>query len=141
MSIVIPKTPDMSAKYVSGDNTVILDSIDGNGSTTNITSDELYIDVENTSAKDTTDTDILSIVCDPKMKSVTGKLQAQTTSVADTSQYKITTYAEIHKEATSPKFQPSVVLTDCRGICSDISLESIDGPDNRTIAGKFNYND
>ena len=102
--MVILKTPDISAKSVSADNTVIPDSIDGNGSTTNITSDESYIDVENTSAKDTTDTEILSSVCDPKMKSITGKLQAQTTSVVNTSQYKVTIYAEIHKEATSPKF-------------------------------------
>ena len=78
---------------------------------------------------------------DPKMKSITGKLQTQTTSVTDTSQYKVTTYVEIHKEAMSPKFQPSVVLTNCGDICSDISMDSIDGPDNRTIAGKCNYND
>ena len=128
----------MSAKSFSSDNTVISDSIDGNGSTTNVSTDESYIDVENMSAKDTTDMEILSSVHDPKMKSVTGKNEAQNTSVPDTSQYKVTMYAEIHKEATSPKFQPSVVLTDCGDIYSDISLDSIDGPDNLTIAGKFN---
>ena len=103
----------MSGKYLSGDNTVIPESIDGNGSTTNVSTDESYIDVENMSAKDTTDTDILSSVCDPKMKSVTGKNEVQKTIISDTSQYKVTMCAEIHKEATSPKFQPSVVFTDC----------------------------
>ena len=129
----------MSAKSLSGDNTVIPESIDGNGSMTNVSTDESYIDVENTSAKDTSDTEILSSVRDPKMKSVTGKNEAQNTIIPDTSQYKVTMYAEIHKEATSPKFQPSVVLTDCGDICSDISMDSIDGPGNRTVAGKFNY--
>ena len=89
--------------------------------------------------EDTTDTDILSSVHDPKTKSVTGKNEAQKTIIPDTQQYKVTMYAEIHKEATSPKFQPSVVLTDYGDICSDISMHSIDSPDNRTIAVKFNY--
>ena len=129
----------MSGAYLSGENTVIPESIDRNGSMTNVSTDESYTDVENTSAKDTTDTDILSSVCDPKMKSVTGKNEVQKTIVPDTSQYKVTTFAEIHKEVTSPKFQPSVVLTDFGNICSNISMDSIDGLDNMTIAGKFNY--
>ena len=68
----------MSAKSFSGDNTVIPDSIDENESMTNVTTDESYTDVENTSAKDTTDTEILSSVCDPKMNQLEGKIKPKT---------------------------------------------------------------
>ena len=107
-SIVIPETPDISAKSITADNTVIPDSIDETVSTSNLTSDQSYIDVENTSAKDTTDMEIVLSMVNLKI----GTNVAQNTSVDYTAQHKITTYAEIHKQTLSPKYQPSVVLTD-----------------------------
>ena len=134
-SIVILETPDISAKSITTDKTVIPNSIDETASTCNLTSNQSYTDVENTSAKDTTDTEIVSSMANPKIATNVG----QSTSVDYTAQCKITMYAEIHKESLSPEYQPSVVLTDCRNICSDISMDSIDGADKMGIAGKCIY--
>ena len=130
--IVIPETPDISAKSITTDKSVIPNSIDETASICNLTSDQFYIDVENTSAKDTTDTEVVSSMVNPKIATNVGQL----TSVDYTAQHKITAYAEIHKESFSPEYQPSVVLTDCGNICSDISMDSIDGADKMGIAGK-----
>ena len=136
--ILIAEIPDVREKSFSGDNTVIPYSVDENLTTTNITSDESYIDVENTSAKDMTDTDIFTSIHETRMKSVTLNKDTQDKNVADPSQYKVTTLPEIHKDAISPKFQPSVVLTDCGDLCSDISMDSIDAPQSQSISGELN---
>ena len=134
-SIVILETPDISAKSITTDNTVMLNSIDETASSCNLTSDQSYFDVENTSAKDTTDTEKVSSMMNPKIATNV----CQSTSVGYTAQPKITMYAEIHKESMSPEYQPSVFLTDCRNICSSISMDSIDGADKMGIAGKCTY--